>query len=287
MVLDLLLPALAIVILGYIFRDILGQTMSRLVAAIGLVGTGFFLYLLMKQPLAIGPIQDFVQYGFLERAIFTQMLALSGWLLLRHTWNEKLEGPLKSLGLALAALAFFRFLYFDILLLSPTAVKQALGPAPIANLGTIHYLTAAIWLWLYAKIEPSNGKLSGLPKLLNIASLFAAIAAVMITVRQAVHGTDIATPPFTSTETYLYSAGLLILAIAWLARGIQTSNALLRIAGLLLLTIVTVKVFWLDARQLEGVLRILSFLGLGIALMGIGWIYGKVMRSEEASAKAE
>lgn len=128
-----------------------------------------------------------------------------------------------------------------------------------------------------------------MPKLvrpLDIASLLAAIAAVMVTVRQAVHGTDIATPPFTSTETYLYSAGLLVLAIAWLARGIQTTNALLRIAGLLLLTLVTFKVFLIDAAQLEGILRILSFLGLGIALIGIGWIYGKVMRAGEETVEA-
>ena len=28
---------------------------------------------------------------------------------------------------------------------------------------------------------------------------------------------------------------------------------------------------------LTGVLRILSFLGLGIALIGIGWAYGRIM----------
>ncbi|MEP3723542.1 MAG: DUF2339 domain-containing protein, partial [Parasphingorhabdus sp.] len=79
---------------------------------------------------------------------------------------------------------------------------------------------------------------------------------------------------------YLYSAGLLLLAIAWLARGIQTTNALLRISGLLLLTVVTFKVFLVDAAQLEGILRILSFLGLGIALIGIGWMYGKIMKRD-------
>ena len=31
------------------------------------------------------------------------------------------------------------------------------------------------------------------------------------------------------------------------------------------------------AAALEGVLRILSFMGLGIALIGIGWAYGRVI----------
>lgn len=281
---ELLLPALAIVAIAYFFRDIFGKGLSKIIAGIGFLATGGFVYLLMKQPLAIGPIEDFVAYGFAERAVFTHLLALTGWLLLRQTWSEKLATPLKSLGFALAGLALARFVYFDILLLSPTSVKQAMGPAPIANLGTLHFTAVMLWLWLYARTESVTAALPKLVRPLQIASLLAAIAAVMVTVRQAVHGTDIATPAFTSTETYLYSAGLLMLSIAWLARGIQTTNAMLRIAGLLLLTLVTFKVFVIDAAQLEGLLRILSFLGLGIALLGIGWIYGKVMRAEQAKA---
>ncbi|MEL6875186.1 MAG: DUF2339 domain-containing protein, partial [Pseudomonadota bacterium] len=143
------------------------------------------------------------------------------------------------------------------------------------------YAAMAIWLWVFARTDAVRDALPRLPRALEITSLIAAMAAVMITVRQAVHGSNIASPPITSTETYLYSAGLLILAIAWLARGIQTTNVVLRIAGLLLMTVVTFKVFLFDAAQLDGILRILSFLGLGIALIGIGWIYGKVMKSGE------
>ncbi|QTD57168.1 DUF2339 domain-containing protein [Parasphingorhabdus cellanae] len=283
-IVELLLPAIAIAGIAFFFRDPFGKILSKIIAGFGLIGAGGFAYMLLKQPLAIGPIEDFVAYGFAERAVFTHALALGGWLLLRRTWDEKFAIPLKSLGFALAGLALFRFVYFDLLLLSPTSVKQAMGPAPVANLGTLHFTAAMLWLWLYARTETVTAALPTLVKPLEIGSLFAAIAAVMVTVRQAVHGTDIATPPFTSTETYLYSAGLLVLAIAWLARGIQTTNALLRIAGLLLMIVVTFKVFVIDAAQLEGLLRILSFLGLAIALIGIGWIYGKVMRADAAKA---
>ena len=66
-------------------------------------------------------------------------------------------------------------------------------------------------------------------------------------------------------------------AIAWLVRGMMAESRLLRMAGLALLTAVTLKVFLIDAASLTGLLRILSFLGLGIALIGIGWAYGRVM----------
>ncbi|GAB5486825.1 MAG: DUF2339 domain-containing protein [Parasphingorhabdus sp.] len=286
MIAKILVPSLAILGLAFYSREVLGTKMGGLVSAIGSIAATGYLYLLFKQPLAIGPIQQFVQYGFAERALLTQLLVGVGWLLVARNWSEDLQKPLRILGLTLAGLALFRFVYFDLFLLSPTSVKQALGPAPLANLGSLHFTAAALWLWLFARNSRLQESLPRLIRPLEIGSLLAAIAAVMITVRQAVHGSDIATPPFTSTETYLYSAGLLLLAIAWLMRGIKSANALMRIAGLLLLTIITFKVFLVDAAQLDGVLRILSFLGLGIALIGIGWIYGKVMKREHEEEAA-
>lgn len=284
MIVEILVPSLAVSGLAFYYRETLGAKLGGFVAAIGLIAASAFVYLLYKQPLAIGPIQQFVQYGFAERALLTNLLAAAGWLLVSRNWSEGLQKPFRILGLTLAGLALFRFIYFDLFLLSPTNVKQAVGPAPLANLGSLHFAGIALWLWLFARSERVIETLSRLIRPLEIGSLFAAIAATMITVRQTVHGSDIATPPITSTETYLYSAGLLLLAIAWLMRGIKTTNALLRISGLLLLTIITFKVFWVDAAQLDGILRILSFLGLGIALLGIGWIYGKVMRRNEEHA---
>jgi uncharacterized membrane protein len=44
-------------------------------------------------------------------------------------------------------------------------------------------------------------------------------------------------------------------------------------------------VFLSDASALEGVLRILSFLGLGIALIGIGRLYTRVLNAEARPAE--
>tara|TARA_R110000824_G_scaffold303708_1_gene491465 strand:- start:4047 stop:6731 length:2685 start_codon:yes stop_codon:yes gene_type:complete len=296
MILKLLLPSVALVALAGIFGNSLSKRSSVAIAALGLTGTGAFTYLLLKQILAIGPIEQFMQYGFAERVAFTQLFALAGWLLLNRTWPAERASTIAKLGLVTAGIALFRFVYFDLILLSPVSVYQAVGPAPIANLATLHYFGAAIWLWLFARIAAAGDSARKWVRPLEIGSLIATITAVLVTVRQAVHGSNIATPlmsastpngfmsingiGYTTTETYLYSASLLLLAIAWLARGIQKTKSLLRIAGLLLLTLVTFKVFLIDAAQLEGLLRILSFLGLGIALIGIGWMYGKLMKRE-------
>ena len=76
------------------------------------------------------------------------------------------------------------------------------------------------------------------------------------------------------------SATWLATALALIAAGIRIPDKALRLAGLILLTATILKVFLLDAAELRGVLRILSFLGLGIALIGMGKLYGTVLRAE-------
>jgi uncharacterized membrane protein len=102
------------------------------------------------------------------------------------------------------------------------------------------------------------------------------LAAVLTLVRQAAHG-DVMTGEITSGENYGYSAALLLLALGWLIAGIRGQARDLRVAGLALLTVVTLKVFLVDAAALGGLLRILSFLGLGVALIGIGWAYTRFL----------
>jgi uncharacterized membrane protein len=76
------------------------------------------------------------------------------------------------------------------------------------------------------------------------------------------------------------SATWLVLALALVAAGIRIPDKALRLAGLVLLTATIFKVFVLDASELRGALRIFSFLALGVALIGMGKLYGTVLRAE-------
>ncbi len=84
----------------------------------------------------------------------------------------------------------------------------------------------------------------------------------------------------------ILSGAWLLLAVALLLGGVRLADKALRVAGLALLTITVFKVFLIDAAELEGLLRILSFLGLGIALIGIGLLYGKVLRPADKASPA-
>lgn len=80
-----------------------------------------------------------------------------------------------------------------------------------------------------------------------------------------------------STEIYTYSVVWLLLAISYQAIGLWRNQATIHIGSLVLLLITVGKVFLVDASELEGLFRVLSFLGLGVALIGIGFFYNKVV----------
>lgn len=276
-----LLPAtllLAIAALGW-FR--LGARSRVAVWTAALTGMLCCLWLLAKQPLGIDSPSQFISYGLAERVMISQTLFAVGWAVLRWPGPNAILG--RRVGLSLTGIALFRLVWFDLGVFNPLWVPQALGPAPIANLGTLHLGLSALWLWLLSR--QMDGRRMAQPA--RIGSLLLMALTALITVRQLVQGNLVSGAPIGTGENYLYSAALLALAVAWLAFGIRSGIAMLRVAGLALLTIVTFKVFLIDAAALQGVLRILSFLGLGIALIGIGWAYGRVMRAGENAVSAD
>lgn len=77
-------------------------------------------------------------------------------------------------------------------------------------------------------------------------------------------------------EWYAYSLVWLIYAVLLLISGLKFQQAKIRQAGLAVLGIVVLKVFLVDMNQLEGISRALSFMGLGGALIGLGYLYQKL-----------
>ncbi|WP_342248578.1 DUF2339 domain-containing protein [Sphingomonas sp. OTU376] len=228
----------------------LRRTMSIAAIALGVL----LLYAIAKQPLAIATLPRFLAWGFIERAVLSQASLAAGWWLLR-------QGKATTIGHALLALGLFRIAWFDLFLLSPLLEQQSVGPLPLLNAAVLHLGLASFWLWT-------------LPVRWRPGAALLVLLALLAAVRQAAHG-DLLTGAIGTAENGGYSAAMLALALFWLWRGIAGGNRDLRIFGLALLTATTFKVFLVDAAALDGVLRILSFLGLGLALIGIGWAYGR------------
>jgi uncharacterized membrane protein len=84
-------------------------------------------------------------------------------------------------------------------------------------------------------------------------------------------------------ESYAYSAVWLAFALALFVAGIRLGKQYVRMAGLGVMALVVLKVFAVDMSNLEGLFRIASFVGLGLCLVGIGWLYQRFVHRPEAA----
>jgi uncharacterized membrane protein len=235
------------------------------------------LYLWFKQAFGLASQEDFVARGLLERTIVTQVLFALGWLLgsgwLRLPWPA--PDDLRFAGFLLTGVAAARLIWFDTALFNPVWIEQRVGAEPVVNLILSEYLTGAAWLYL----ARHRAKTSAATWPWFAAFLVALIAGTTLLVRQFYHGPILTGDPVPN-EAYGYSLAFLIVSIGLILAGVRLPDKALRLAGLVLLTATIVKVFLVDASALTGLLRILSFLVLGIALIGIGRLYGPILRAE-------
>lgn len=266
-----LVPAILIGAIAWAPFFATGKRTGNVALAVGGAGVMAMLWLLAKQIADIVSPSDFIRLGFAERAIITHFLFGFAWLMFAQS-DKRPEWPrLRTFAVLLCVVAMFRVLWFDLLVHNPLFDPQSVGPIVIANLATMHFAAVAAWAWIFSARLPAIWQVKGL-------SLAMMIVTTGFKVRQAFQGTLLSGADVSNSENYAYSAAFMLLSVAWLALGIRTGLKILRIAGLLLLTLVTLKVFLVDAAALAGLLRILSFLGLGFALIGIGWAYGRVMQ---------
>lgn len=88
-------------------------------------------------------------------------------------------------------------------------------------------------------------------------------------------------------EFWTYSFAWLLLGVAILAAGHWLASLPLRAASGILIALTICKVFVFDLSALTGVLRALSFLGLGISLIAIGRFYQYMLRLHRAPGAAD
>ena len=119
-----------------------------------------------------------------------------------------------------------------------------------------------------------------LPAVPGTAGLVMAFAYVTLAVGHWFEGPVIAMSRLGEGELYALSVVWLLFALGLLAAGIRFGNAVLRQAAFGVLLLVTLKVFLVDLAGLTGLLQAGSFIGLGVALIGIGLAYQRlVLRS--------
>ena len=109
------------------------------------------------------------------------------------------------------------------------------------------------------------------------AALVLALAYVTLEIRRIYHGPFLSTGPTTDAEQYSYSIAWLVFGVLLLGAGLFLNSQRARLASAVVIALTVGKAFLIDMSALTGVYRALSFMGLGIVLVAIGWLYQRIL----------
>ncbi|MEP3278928.1 MAG: DUF2339 domain-containing protein [Stappiaceae bacterium] len=215
-----------------------------------------------------------------ERSLFT-LIFLAGSFVLQRLDLRKSSPVFHNSATILGAIGFLMMAFVHLIELNPFNTGEPIGEGLIFNLNLSAYLLPAI---LAGAIAVQSWKTRPQPYVMiaSAISLLFCFAYVTAQVRAYFHGTDLSSGLTTDAELYVYSAAWLVLGIALLGAGFFTQSRMLRLGSAAVVVAVVVKVFLYDMASLDGVLRALSFIGLGIVLIGIGIIYQRLLQTRAA-----
>jgi uncharacterized membrane protein len=108
-------------------------------------------------------------------------------------------------------------------------------------------------------------------------ALIFALAYVTLEIRRLYHGSNMGSGATGDAEQYTYSIAWLVFGVVLLGIGILANSGRARLASGAVIALTILKAFFIDMSTLTGVYRALSFIGLGLVLVAIGWLYQRIL----------
>ncbi|MGB8399995.1 DUF2339 domain-containing protein, partial [Bradyrhizobium sp.] len=108
-------------------------------------------------------------------------------------------------------------------------------------------------------------------------ALVLALGYVTLEIRRLYHGPVLTIGPTAGAEQYTYSIAWLAFGVVLLGIGILFNSQRARLASAAVIALTIAKAFLIDMSTLSGVYRALSFMGLGLVLVAIGWLYQRIL----------
>ena len=192
--------------------------------------------------------------------------------------------PLRSVaagGALIGVLGLATALAAPGVLVNPLWNHEPVGATPVVNLLLWVYGVPALLAALTSR-ELRRREERGLAVFHATGALLLLFLLVTLEVAQAFHGTFLDDEPATAAEKYAYSAAWLLFGILLLVLGIARRVRPLRYASLAVTGLAVVKVFLFDTAGLTDLYRVLSFLGLGISLLLLAFLYQRFVFREPA-----
>jgi uncharacterized membrane protein len=166
------------------------------------------------------------------------------------------------------------------------ALNPLFGPIDVGStwvfnrLMVVYAIPAALLLLLADRLRRPvvPTKAGEIPaRVIGLLALVTGFVWVTLTIRQIAQGSTLDAGMITDGEQYGYSAGWTLYGLMLLGLGTWKRSQVLRYASATVVLITVTKVFLVDASDLTGLYRVASFLGLGLSLIGIGYLYQRLL----------
>lgn len=177
----------------------------------------------------------------------------------------------------LAGGAALHIVTMQVLYANPLWSNDAVGTMLIFNNLLLAYGMPAALILIFTRSAIREPVLVRIATILSLVLLF---INVTLEVRHHFQGPILSNGSVSDAEWYAYSAAWLCLSGVLLALGIRGRSATLRYGSLGVLVVTVGKVFLFDMAALTGLYRAASFAGLGLCLIGVGYLYQRFVFNE-------
>jgi len=276
-------PALAFYAASRMFRAG-GDT--RLIALLEAASLAFAVLLVsLEIRLYIAGSIDARHYGLLEESLHSVAWMSIATALAVYT-RRNANAVLSTGAMMLAAAAAGQIVLLQLLTFNPLLTGESVGSWPVLNVLFLAYAVPALFAFRFGSaLEGTRYADAG--RAAGVLGFILVFAYVSLETTRAFEGPMFDWPHHGDAELYAYSIVWLVYAVILLALGIVLAKSLLRYASLAVLIVTVLKVFLIDMAGLTGLYRVGSFLGLGLSLIGIGYIYQRFVFPRPALLKPD
>jgi uncharacterized membrane protein len=264
-------------------------------AAAGLMAAVYTAYTI-RHAFHGGDLVDFWRFGLGESGLYVLacLVGCLGLVTVREKAGEASAATLRKViaGVNVVALALLVIL---VLLVANPWLQPGIAGPPFLDSTLVGFLLPALALGALAyfgRIRPEGFSAETTIVNRTLAIGLGYLYVLAQTRRAFVGAARFIAASVGEAEHYAYSAVTLAFGVVLLAIGFRLGSRPTRLASAVFVTLAALKAFLFDMAELTGLFRALSFIGLGVVLIGIGLAYQRLLFdrkpvAEEASLPAD
>ena len=276
------IPAVAFWYGGYLLRKRADDKPARIVDAAAILFTVLLAVLEIRHIMNNGDV--FSDNTTLSEIALQVCVFLAMTIGLEHV-RERTLSVVHNIGARLLALASLLLIVFGLgIFANPLLTGDPVG-GTVFNLILLGYGLPAV-LAIVLAIKTRGQRPNGYRVCAAAIAVILALSYLTLEVTRLYHGPVLTAGRTTSAEQYTYSVVWLAYGVVLLIAGIFLRSTPARLASAAIVALTVGKVGVVDSSDLTGIYRALSFIGLGLVLVGIGWLYQRLLFPQRGTAPA-